>query len=124
MWGREDILRDDDLENELAADFAPLVVNFTCLTGYFIHPEYDSISEKLLLYENGPIAIIAPTSLTLSDSQDQLSTALAEEIASNKYLTIGELWVQVQGKQIITNAKDKDVLLTYLLFGDPAARLP
>lgn len=123
-WGREGILQKKGLDEAFVNGTSPIMVNFSCLTGYFIHPEYPSITEQLLVLENGPVAVVAPTSLTLSDTQVELSTVFGHELSLREDDTIGELWLSVQQKFPIVNSKNIDVLHTFLLFGDPAVTLP
>lgn len=54
---------DGPLEN---GDRLPIVLNMTCLTALFTHPQVESLAESLLWQrKGGVVAVLAPTSLTL-----------------------------------------------------------
>jgi hypothetical protein len=105
-------------------DHLPVVINMTCLTGLFIHPKVISLMETLLWREGGgAVAMLAPTSLTLPDSQSLLSNAVIDALMTNPRATLGENFLRAQRAIPASNTGAREVLLTFLLFGDPALRL-
>jgi len=125
LWGKDEIFT-AQAARELGGQASyPIVLNFTCLTGYYIHPEVLSLTEALLWNpKGGAIAIIAPTSLTLADDQSFLWRALVESYRSQEDGRIGDVWLTALPKIALTNEGIRDVVLTYTLFGDPALTLP
>ena len=102
----------------------PLVINMTCLTGLFTHPKVQSLTETLLWKpDGGAVAVLAPTSLTLSTDQGFLSQALADALLKDRSARLGDVFLQAQRSIPNTDAGSQDVLQTFLLFGDPALRL-
>ena len=97
----------------------------TCLTGLFTHPKAESLAETLLWdASGGAVAVLAPTSLTLPGDQSLLSHALVKAFLQNPSTPIGELLYQAR-RQVPTDTQGAlDVMETFLLFGDPALRLP
>ena len=113
----------EDVKSLSNSSHLPVVINMTCLTGLFIHPKVASLVETLLFYDQGgAVAMLAPTSLTLPSSQSYLSQALVEGMMQNPTATLGEVFLQAQRKVPAGDAGALEVLLTFLLFGDPALR--
>jgi hypothetical protein len=123
LWGKDQLYTIDDV-SKMNNTLFPIIVNMTCLTGFFTHPTSQSLSEAILLLEqHGAVAVISPTSLTLPTDQDFFSKPLAEALAYPGEGTIGEAFLKTQ-QSIPTNTTGAlEVLYTYLLFGDPALRL-
>lgn len=125
LWGKDEIFTAQEAMELSGQASYPIVLNFTCLTGYYIHPEVLSLTESLLWNpRNGAIAIIAPTSLTLADDQSFLWKALVESYQRQEDGRIGDVWLSTLLKIALTNTGIRDVVLTYTLFGDPALTLP
>lgn len=133
QWGRDHIFDVDDAQ-QLRNATLPVFLNFTCLTGFFIHPEVESLTETLLWQPDGGIvAALAPTSLTLPSDQQFLSNPLATFLAERRYATLGELLLAAQQSAVPQSSEGEgvpvvqtgvqDVLNTFLLLGDPALRL-
>lgn len=125
LWGKDEIFTAQEAR-ELSGQMSyPIVLNFTCLTGYYIHPEVLSLTEALLWNpKGGAISIIAPTSLTLADDQSFLWKALVDSYQSQQAGRIGDVWLSALPKIALANEGIRDVVLTYTLFGDPALNLP
>jgi hypothetical protein len=125
MWGKDRILMAEDINSLSNTDRLPVVINMTCLTGLFTHPKVTSLTETLLWYDQGgAVAVLAPTSLTLPESQSFLSQALIDTIMQNPNATLGENFLQAQRKLPVGDPNAREVLLTFLLFGDPALKYP
>ena len=124
MWGKDRIFMAEDVASLSNNMRLPVVINMTCLTGLFIHPKVTSLTENMLWYEKGgAVAMLAPTSLTLPSSQSFLSQALVDIWMKNPDATLGEVYLQAQQMIPITDAGAQEVLLTFLLFGDPALKI-
>lgn len=125
LWGKDEIFTAQQAKELSGQTSYPIILNFTCLTGYYIHPEVLSLTESLLWNpKGGAVSIIAPTSLTLADDQSFLWKALVESYQSHLDGRIGDVWLSTLPKIALTNEGIRDVVLTYTLFGDPALTLP
>jgi len=71
----------------------------------------------------GAVAVLAPTSLTLPGDQSYLSGSLADGVKTTSPVLIGEVLLHARRKIPLDYPGAKDVLLTFLLFGDPALRI-
>ncbi len=124
LWGKDRLFRGEDAARLHNAPRLPIVVTLTCLTGLFTHPEQESISESLLWQPGGgAIALLAPTSLTLAMDQSFLSTALVEAYLKAPEARWGDIVLAAQRRIPLDNPGTREVLMTYLLFGDPALTL-
>lgn len=124
MWGKDRLFSSQDVSSLSNADYLPLIINLTCLTGLFTHPKEESLSEAFLLQPKvGAIAVLAPTSLTLPEDQSYLSYSLAEEMFSDPNGILGDILLRAQRRVLQENPGSSDVLKTFLLFGDPTLRI-
>ncbi|MBI5563301.1 MAG: hypothetical protein HY870_00290 [Chloroflexi bacterium] len=122
QWGKDNLFTVKDGEALKAGGGAlPVVLNFTCLTGLFTHPKVQSLAETLLWQADaGAVAVLAPTSLTLGSDQSFLSEALVSEFLANPTERLGDLVLKAWQAVPAESSSARDVLQTFLLFGDPA----
>lgn len=121
QWGKDNLFTVKDVASLQNGGRLPVVINMTCLTGLFTHPKVQSLAETLLWKEDGgAVAVLAPTSLTLSDDQSFLSNALAQAFLKDRTARLGDVFLQAQRAVPTTGTGTQDVLRTFLLFGDPA----
>ncbi|RMG94524.1 MAG: hypothetical protein D6706_13620 [Chloroflexi bacterium] len=119
-WGKDDVFTLDAVP-ELTPDAPPIVLQLTCLTGLFAHPELTSLSEAMLTHEKGPVLIIAATSLTLSLHQEPFAISLLNNLQDATYTRIGDAFQEAKLALDINNAGLREISDTYVLFGDPTA---
>jgi hypothetical protein len=124
MWGKDRLFTVEDVAALESQEHFPIVLNLTCLTGLFTHPKVESLTEALLWKADaGAIAVLAPSSLTLPFDQTFLSIPLAQAIASERGSTLGEIHLSARRQIPVENQGSRDVMLTFMLFGDPALRI-
>jgi hypothetical protein len=120
-WGKDEVFTPEAVDR-LEATALPIVLQLTCLTGLFAHPELPSLSETLLLHENGPVLIVAATSLTLSTHQEPFAQAMLEQLVTAANLRIGDAFQRAKN---LLDIEDNDGLReindTFVLLGDPSA---
>jgi len=125
MWGKDRLFSTDQVMNLEPPQNYPIVVNMTCLTGLYTHPSVESLAEALLWQEGGgAVAVLAPSSLTLPADQGKLSAALINEWLSNPEARLGEIHLLAREEVPVDRVSSLDVMRTFMLFGDPALRLP
>jgi hypothetical protein len=97
-----------------------LFVMMTCLNGYFVDPQLDSLAEALMKWNNGAaVAVWASSGMTMPDDQGVMDVeAFARLFDPNNSLTLGEITSRAKARVLNT-----DVRLTWVLFGDPTTRL-
>lgn len=121
LWGKDSIFSADAVPALADAATPPIVVQLTCLTGLFAHPEITSLSERLLLQEDGPVLTIAATSLTLSSLQEPFAIALLQALQDPTVLRIGDALQLAKQSLDVTNDGLREISDTFGLFGDPSA---
>jgi len=124
MWGKDRLFTTEEAA-KLGNNQRPvIVINLTCLTGLYTHPEIESLAEALLWKQDGgAVAVLAPSSLTLPSDQSFLSAALVESLMSNGNLTLGQAHLMARRKISLDTYGAGDVMRTFMLFGDPALEL-
>jgi hypothetical protein len=122
QWGKDNLFTVKDSAALTARGGAlPVVLNFTCLTGLFTHPKVQSLAETLLWQADaGAVAVLAPTSLTLGSDQSFLSDALVSAYLANPTGRLGDLVLKAWQVMPTGETGARDVMQTFLLFGDPA----
>ncbi|MFK7804026.1 MAG: C25 family cysteine peptidase [Anaerolineae bacterium] len=125
LWGSKEVLSSERVSGlKSPIDFAPpIVLQFTCLTGFFIHPEQPSISEEMLLSENGPVLIVSATSLTYSSSQEPFAAGILSRLTDPSVVRMGDVLAQSKAELDISNSSIKEVYDTFVLLGDPSAMI-
>jgi hypothetical protein len=122
VWGDEKVLSADDAGTLANRDRLPIFTTFTCLNGFFNHPQVDALAETLLWAPDGVVvASVAPSGRTTTNQQTPLADEFFGALLSGQALTLGEALQQAK----IAAAEDanlRDVIHTFNLFGDPALR--
>jgi len=121
MWGSSNLLSHEDINELQNGDRLPIVLQFTCLTGLFTHPDVESLAESLLLRPGGgAVAVLAPSSLTLPDDQYWLSKTLAQSFIDGSEIRLGDIISHVYAQMKSAPPGLEDVIYTFIVFGDPA----
>ena len=124
QWGKDRIFTAADVSSLANGNRLPIVVNMTCLTGLFTHPKATSLTETLLWQpEGGAVAALAPTSLTPANDQSFLSNAIAQALLDDPNARLGQLLLRAQRQVPLQDPGTREVVETFLLFGDPALRM-
>ncbi|MCA9981789.1 MAG: hypothetical protein KDD89_13180, partial [Anaerolineales bacterium] len=124
LWGKDNVFNLDaiSLLDQSTNTAAPLVLQFTCLTGFFAHPEQVSISEQLIQSEDGPVLLVAATSLTLSSQQQPFARDLILNLQNPEYERVGDaLQAAKQKLNLDLNFGLREINDTFGLIGDPSA---
>ena len=120
-WGKDKIITIDDINSMSEQKTIPIVVNLTCLTGYYIEPKQESLTEALLFKKGaGAITVLAPTSLTSAVYQAELRNQLVIALQQSQNNHIGDVLMDSWSEMNSESAPIWEVMLTFGLFGDPA----
>jgi hypothetical protein len=124
MWGKDRLLTAKEVSSLPESTNLPVVVNITCLTGLFIHPEITSLAEVLLFEpKSGAISVLAPTSLTLPADQSFLTRVLVSAILDQTLTTWGKIYLSAVRQIPMDFPGTREVGETFLFFGDPALQV-
>ena len=119
-WGKDGMFELDTV-NQLEKETPPIVLQLTCLTGLFSHPEEISLSEAMLTNPNGPVLTVAATSLTLSGHQEPFAVELLKQIQNPNVERIGDAFQKAKLSLEIENSNGlREISDTFALFGDPS----
>lgn len=124
MWGKEQVLTSEAVRRMRPRTTPPIVLQFTCLTGLFAHPTTPSISEIMLTQANGPVLIIAATSLTLPNNQEPFAHHLLQALHNPANQRMGDALLEAQNALNTPQTPWlQEIVDTFGLLGDPSARL-
>jgi hypothetical protein len=119
-WGKEDVFTLDavpDLKNSTPS----IVLQLTCLTGLFSQPDQISLSEAMLIHPQGPVLLIAATSLTLSTHQEIFAAELLQGLQDPTIERIGDAFQNAKVGLAIENSNGlREISDTFALLGDPS----
>ncbi len=121
LWGEDELLTKDQVSDIKLGDTPPIVLQFSCLTGQFAHPSKETISERMLKQDDGPIALVAATSLTLSGNQSPFAINLVNALKSSQYTRIGDALQAAKTTLDTSNNGLQEISDTFGLIGDPTA---
>jgi hypothetical protein len=121
LWGKDSIFSTDSISQLSSSRNVPVLLQLTCLTGLYAHPEITSLSERLLLDEDGPVLTVAATSLTLSSHQEPFARAFLAALLDPETQRIGEALQQAKESLDVSNAALLEISDTFGLLGDPSA---
>ena len=123
-WGQAALLTNDDVPGIAPATAgAPIVLQWTCLSGLFSQPDHASLSEILLRHPRGPVLVVGPTSLTLSDHQEPFAAALTAALTDPALPRAGDALLAATGALSSADPALLEISDTFVLFGDPSARV-
>jgi hypothetical protein len=122
-WGKEDMFNVDQL-GELEGSTIPIVLQLTCLTGLFSHPEQVSLAEAMLQEQSGPVLIVAASSLTLSAHQEPFAAELLQQLQDTKIQRFGDAFLGAKRALDVEASNGlREVSDTFSLLGDPSAKI-
>jgi hypothetical protein len=123
LWSKDEMLAIATLPSLLAGSEQPIVLQLTCLTGLFAHPQITSLSEAMITNENGPALIVAATSLTLSTHQKPFAVALLDALQDPSVSRMGDALQLARRTLDVDNVGLREINDTFTLFGDPSTRI-
>ena len=123
-WAAEKILELNDVTSLTNSDRLPFMVPMTCWEGYFIHPGASALAEWIVRADQkGAIASWSPTGQGVASGHDILQTGLFESIFNNDEHKLGPATVYAKLYLYANTTGHRELLDTYMLFGDPATSL-
>lgn len=123
LWGKDNIFSVGSVA-ELNGATPPIVVQLTCLTGLFAQPEVESLAEVMLQHAQGPVLVVAATSLTLSSDQEPFGIRLLQNLQDPAIRRIGDAFHQAKRDLDIARSPGlREISDTFVLLGDPSAHI-
>ena len=122
LWGKDEVFTRDAVSQLTEGEYAPpIVLQFTCLTGYFAHPTQRSISELMLTHESGPVLLVGATSLTFSSDQEKFAEQLLIALQNSEQHRMGDALQSAKQSLDVSANGTREVSDTFGLLGDPSA---
>jgi hypothetical protein len=123
VWADEQILGATDAGSLQAQEKQPLMVAMNCLSGYFVAPNVESLSEAFLKAGGrGVIGTFSPTGLSLDGPAHAYHRALMAELVSGQHARLGDAVLAAQRDYALTGAFP-ELLEVYTLLGDPGLEI-
>jgi hypothetical protein len=131
QWGADKLFSVDLVPQLNNAGKLPFVASLTCMDGYYFYPktgttEYPALAETLLSAPGkGAVASFSPTGWGLATGHDALERGLFDSIFYDYVTDLGSATTLAKlFMYSSTGGGYVDLVETYLLFGDPATKLP
>lgn len=105
--------------NSLANSNLSIFTMLTCLNGYFVEVDSNSLSETLLSAQNGAVITWSSTGLTTPDIQEVMARRFYHQVSFGNMTRIGDL--ANDAKSVINSGRD--VRLSWVLLGDPTLKV-
>jgi hypothetical protein len=123
QWAVESLFHLNDVSSLNNQGRLPVVLEMTCFTGFFHHPQYPTLDETLLRRAGGgAIAVWGSTGLGVSTGHTTLQSGFLQAIMAQGETKLGA--VVLAGKSALyATGFHRDLLDTMTLFGDPALKL-
>jgi hypothetical protein len=101
----------------------PVVLEMTCFTGYFHHPEYPTLDESLQRQPGGgAVAVWGSTGLGVETGHRSIQDGFLQSILQAGETNLGTATLAGRIKLYATQ-EHLDLLDTFVLFGDPAMNM-
>jgi hypothetical protein len=123
VWASENVLNSWDTAGLRDQSRQPLMLTFNCLNGYFVAPNYDSLSEAFLKVEGrGSIGAFSPSGLSLDGPAHHFHRALMAEITGGTHERLGDAVLAAQAAYAETGLMP-ELLAIYQLLADPGMEI-
>ncbi len=120
---QEGLLLTSDVASMTNQNRLPVVTAMTCVVGNFSHPGYDSLSEVLVLKQNGgAVAVWSPTGMSINSEAVILDEMFFMSTFTGRKQTLGDVVLKALEKGSM-NGVSGFILDIYNLMGDPALKL-
>ncbi len=129
LWAAEKLLQVSDLPALTNQGKLPFILAMTCLEGNFSHhnsPTTDnsSLAESIVRHNGGgAVGSWSPTGFGLAVGHMILAEHVADNLFSHNQNQVGYLTNQAKYHLYATTGAFRDLIDTYILFGDPGLRL-
>ena len=124
LWAAGPLFTTADASGLRNGDRLPFLFTPTCLDGYFLDAQQDSLSEQLLFMKDGGIiGGLVPTGLSFAPNQKKLSAAFLDALFGAAPATVGEAMMKAKQAIDVSGPDDEEVIQTFTLLGDPALKI-
>ncbi|MBW1743934.1 MAG: hypothetical protein JRJ47_11000, partial [Deltaproteobacteria bacterium] len=119
----EGLLLTSDVESLTNSERLPIVTAMTCIVGRFAIPGYDSLSEALLLAnDGGSVAVWAPSGMSINSQARILDMEFFRAAPPDENTILGDAILKALEAYSVRGS-ERYMLDIYNLLGDPALRM-
>jgi hypothetical protein len=123
VWSSANVLSSWDTPSLRAQSRQPLLLTMNCLNGYFVAPNFDSLSEALVKAGGrGAVGALSPSGLSLNGPAHEYERAVMGELVSGRHERLGDAILAAQRDYAETGLMP-ELLSVYQLLGDPAVAI-
>lgn len=121
LWSREQLLQSSQLDGLLAnAGVNPIVTEFGCWGGYFVAPQFNTMSHGWLnVGQRGAAAMLASASLSEHESDRRMAEILLPLLQAPG-ARVGDAMREAKSMLMSTAPEYADIVRGLTLFGDPS----
>jgi hypothetical protein len=120
---QEGMLLTTDVASMTNMDRLPVVTAMTCVMGHFAFPGFDSLSEVLVLKQNGgAVAVWSPTGMSINSEAVILNEMFFKSTFSGTKQALGDIVLKALQKGSM-NGVSGFILDIYNIMGDPVLKL-
>ena len=113
-----------DVSSMTNAAGTPLLAALTCMVGRFDIPDYDVLSEALLLKSGGgSIGVWSPSAFSMNEDAALLGSYQVETIGTGEHSTIGDSVRAALAAYAASGEGDPTLPRIFIFLGDPATRV-
>lgn len=124
QWDFTPVLRWQDVAGLGYGGRPSVVLQWGCWNGYYASPEYDTLSNHLLLQPTvGAVATVGSSNLTSTAAHQGLGSRFLERVAAGD-ATVGEALLHAKRALYTSDPNTLDAVWGQVLLGDPATPLP
>jgi len=120
-WAQELMLSGGDMRSLANGVRAPVMLDMTCMTGYFTDPRVFSIAEMAVrARDGGAIAAFSPTGFGVASGHDYINRWFVDDLLGRGVTHLGQVAVASKLHLATSTTAYRDLLETLALLGDPA----
>lgn len=124
QWDFTPVLRWQDVAGLGYGGRPAVVLQWGCWNGYYASPEYDTLSNHLLLEPTvGAVATVGSSNLTSTAAHQGLGSRFMARVAAGD-ATVGEALLKAKRELYASDPNTLDAVWGQILLGDPATPLP
>ena len=118
------VVTTSDVASMVNGERAPVLAALTCMVGRFDIPDYDILSEALLLKDaGGSVGVWSPSAFSMNEDAALLGRYQIEALADAQHETIGETVRAALTAYVAGGLGDPNTPRIFIYLGDPAVRV-
>lgn len=123
-WAAEYVMRTTFIPSLTNGGRLPILLSMTCLDGFWFRTSLPSLAEEMVRTSGkGAVATFSPTGLGLATGHDHLQDGFFGAVFQQGEWTLGPATLAAK-LNLYAAGSNYDLIQTFVIFGDPALRIP